>query len=179
MKKLLPILFLLVFLFNVGGYYLMNWGLRYHANKELRQRLDEELLSENEMITLKLPITLPYQTDRSFERMDGEFEYKGEFYKLVKQQLKRDTLYVVCFKDQRQKQLVNDMNNFTKRANDLPASSQTIKLFGSLFKDYTSSGSLELISLQSAWSASLSFTDLSFRLASQIRPILSPPPRVV
>lgn len=178
MKRLLSILFLFVFLFNVGGYYLMNWGLRYHANKELRQQLDDGVLSENQMITLKLPITLPYQSDRSFERVDGEFEYEGEFYKLVKQQLKRDTLYLVCIKDQREKQLVSEMNNFTKLANDLPVSSKTLTLFGNIFKDYTSINTIELMHHQLGWSTSFDFTTTSFNPKSQVMPIHSPPPRV-
>ena len=178
MKRLLSILFLFVFLFNMGGCYIMYWGLRYQANKELQQKLDEGVYGENQTMTLTLPMALPYQIDRNFERVDGEFEYKGEFYKLVKQQLRRDTLYVVCVKDQREKELVSEMIEFTKLANDLPASSQTLKLFGSLCKDYTSNTSLELISHQVGWTAQVDFTTGSFQLISHTMPINSPPPRV-
>ncbi|MBK5278040.1 MAG: hypothetical protein JJE09_04160 [Bacteroidia bacterium] len=179
MKRLLSLLFLFVFLFNVGGYYIMYWGLRYQANKELRQNLDAGIYAESQLITLKLPITLPYQIDRNYERVDGEFEYKGEFYKLVKQQIKRDTLYIICLKDQRVKQLVGEMNNFTRLANDLPVSSKTYKLFGTLFKDYNSASHLELSTRQFGWSTSPEFNNFFTSLSSPDIAKITPPPRVI
>src|SRR4051812_11603943 len=92
LKRLFSLLILFVFLFNMGGYYLMYWGLSYQATQDLRDQLDAGEYLENQAITIALPITIPYATDRDYERVDGEFEYKGEFYKLVKQQLKNDTL---------------------------------------------------------------------------------------
>ena len=36
-----------------------------------------------------------------YERVNGEFEHNGEFFKLVKQKLENDTLNIVCIKDHR------------------------------------------------------------------------------
>ena len=76
-------------------------GLRYQNNVEMLEKLDLEDYNEAEMITVKIPISVPYASDsEEFERVDGLFEHKGEFYRLVKQRLFLDTLYVVCVKDQ-------------------------------------------------------------------------------
>lgn len=156
---------------------MMYRGLSHHANKELRQQLDAGVYGTNQTFTIKLPLTLPYQVDRSYERVDGEFEYKGEFYKLVKQQLKNDTLYIVCLKDNHEKQLVGEMIDFIKLANDLPSTSKTVKLFGSIFKDYTSGNKLELTQLHFGWSTTFSFETKSFDALTRYASIIAPPPR--
>jgi hypothetical protein len=177
MKRLLALLFLFVFFFNVGGYYVMYWGLRQQANAELRTQLDAGLYTENQTVTIKVPITIPYQTDHDFERVDGEFEHKGEFYKLVKQQIKSDTLYVVCIKDQREKQLVGELINYTKLANDLPSTSQTLKLFGNLLKDYSPHSGTELTTDTLGYSSFIDFADHLTHLVFSYSAITSPPPR--
>jgi len=161
----------------MGGYYVMYWGLSQHAAKDLRQQLDKGSYSENQTITIALPITLPYAIDRNYERIDGEFEYKGEFYKLVKQQLKHDTLFVVCIKDSREKHLVNEMINYAKIANDLPSQS-SLKLFNSLLKDYSMSKEFKLITTQSEWLANFTFASMSSSPLFRDHPVNSPPPRI-
>ena len=156
----------------------MYWGLNYQATQNLRKQLDEGVYSDNQAITIAFPITIPYATDRDYERVDGEFEYKREYYKLVKQQLKNDTLFVVCIKDTHQKHLVGEMINFTKLTHDLP-SSQTIKLFGNLLKDYTNSHCLSLIKQNQGWLTHFTFTTETSNLLSREPVINIPPPREV
>ncbi len=52
-------------------------------------RIESKIQSLNEfdkrLITVKIPINLPYQTDwREFESIDGEMSFKGKTYKYVK-----------------------------------------------------------------------------------------------
>jgi hypothetical protein len=157
----------------------MNLGLRYHAKTEISQRLDAELYSESEMITFKVPLVVPYGVDsKDYERIHGEFEHNGEFYKLVKQKLLNDTLYVVCLNNQTEKKLVTDMTNFIKLSTDLPTSSKDhSKVLTNLLKDYVSQSSIELVS-QKGWSLNRAyFTQPSDRLLETDFSILSPPPR--
>jgi hypothetical protein len=158
----------------------MNLGLRYHAKTEISQRLDAELYSESEMITFKIPLAVPYGVDsKDYERINGEFEHNGEFYKLVKQKLLNDTLYVVCLNNQTEKRLVTDMTNFIKLSTDLPTSSKDhSKVLTNLLKEYVSQSSIELIS-QKDWSLSCTFfSQPSDRLLETDFSILSPPPRL-
>jgi len=176
MKRVFALLFLFVFFFNVGGYYIMYWGLRQQANAELRDQLDAGLYTENQTVTIKVPVALPYQTDRDYERVDGSFEYKGDFYKLVKQKTQSDTLYVICIRDQQEKHLVGEMINYTKLFNDFPSTSQTLKLFGNLLKDYTSSAAFELLIGSAGHITEMKFTDNSFQIVSFFISVTSPPP---
>ncbi|HEY5748649.1 MAG TPA: hypothetical protein VIU12_21415 [Chryseolinea sp.] len=178
LKKAFTIFFLSIFLFNIGGYYLVYWVANSRAQKDLLVRLDADNYSSNDLVVFSVPISLPYPLQQpGYERVDGEFEYQGEYYSLVKQRLENDTLFMVCIKDHHKKKLVNVLNTYTNLANNLPVSAQhTIALFAKLFKDYTSSGSTA-ISAGTGWCILLSFVEKEYSLLQRNYPVLSPPPR--
>ena len=178
MKKAFAITLLILFVFQFVGYYVIYVGLRYHAKSELLTRLDAKDYSSEETITLKIPFTLPYWMDsREYERVNGEFQYQGEFYHLVEQKLEKDTLYVVCIKDASETRLHEAMTDYVKLTNDIPASSQkNVKLFGSLMKDYVKGNGTEILEIQQGWSLAYLFGDPCFHLLSISSPVFSPPP---
>lgn len=124
-------------------------------------------------------MSLPYplQQQPGYERVDGEFEYKGEYYRLVKQRLENDTLFMVCIKDQSKKKLVNVLNEYSNLANNLPASAKhTVDQFGKLFKDYTSAG-LPAITNGNRWTLGIAHADKEYALLQLDYPVIAPPPR--
>lgn len=169
---------LVVFLFNVGGYYIVFWGLRYHANKVLVNRLDNNQYLHEETVELKIPVTLPYplQSD-DFERVHGKFEHDGEFYTLVKQKLANDTLYVICIKDHHEKRLVKTMTDYFKLSNDLPLNSKHATTFlGKLIKDFETFRGLTL-ERSCGWCAEQVFTESSSLLPERSISVIAPPPK--
>jgi hypothetical protein len=119
---------------------LVFWALRSQAKLDLLHRLDADAYSSKEVVVLTLPVSLPYPIhDPTYERANGEIEYKGEFYQLVKQKVENDTLFMVCVKDHDQKRLNEAINEYTDLTNNLPAGSKrAMDLLGKLFKDFTS-----------------------------------------
>jgi hypothetical protein len=169
----------MVFLFNVGGYYIVFWGLREHHNSELSAKLDANLYSKEETVELKIPMTLPYpHPQRGFERVNGKFEHNGEHYKLVKQQLRQDTLYVVCIRDVQEKRLVETMEDYVNLSNDMPSSSdKDITFLGKLLKDFETLEEPDIFAT-SGWCANIFHSSGNFDLITQDKTILSPPPKV-
>jgi hypothetical protein len=169
---------LVVFLFNVGGYYIVFWGLRIHSSKALNQRLDANQYSLDETIQLKIPVTLPYPVQQQeFRRVHGKFEHKGQHYQAVKHKLENDTLYIVCIRDQRENTLVNTMAKYARLANDLPSSKQALNFLGKLTKDFESTDDMHIVR-HAGWCRLINFTssvpisrDMQFTIAS-------PPPEV-
>ena len=155
-------------------------GLRYQAKVEMISRIDSRDFSNSETITLKIPFTLPYWADsEDYARVDGEFQYQGEFFKLVEQKLEKDTLYVVCIKDMTEKQLFTTLSEYVKLANDIPASSQqTLKLLGSLIKDYVPALQIEILTSQ-GWIQEFPYHAPSFDLLTLSSPVFSPPPELI
>jgi len=169
---------LILFVFQFVGYYFIYVGLRYQAKSELMARLDTKNYSSEETITLKIPFSLPYWMDsREYERVNGEFQYQGEFYQLVEQKLEKDTLYVVCIKDANEQKLHHAMTAYVKLTNDLPASShKNVKLFSSLMKDYVKGIGAEILRIQVGWSQENEYGDSSFHFLTLTVPVFSPPP---
>jgi hypothetical protein len=161
----------------VGGYYIVFWGLKSQAKSNLLHRLNADEYSSEETIVLSIPLSLPYPThDAHYERAEGEFEYQGQFYRLVKQKIENDTLFVVCIKDQMQKKLNHTMNEYASLVNNLPTTTKhTIDLLAKLFKDYTAT-SFSLPTSLTIWNSDIFFGENSFPLQSSFFSIDSPPP---
>jgi hypothetical protein len=138
LKNIFAILFTALLLLNVMGYYGVFLGLQYKNDRDMIQRLDQDDYSDSETVTIKIPISIPYASDtEDFERVDGKFEHEGEFYRLVKQRLSHDTLYVVVVKDQENKKIDEAITSFVKTFTDKPAdSSSNSKIVISFIKDY-------------------------------------------
>jgi hypothetical protein len=163
----------------VVGYYGVYLGLRMQANKELKQRLDANAYAESETYTLKIPLTLPYQTDwHSFERMDGDFEKDGEFYNLVKRKVERDTLIIVYIKDHKEASLFESLTEFVHASTDTPMSKKASKLIEVFTKDYLSTYS-ELEIASTGWSLSHTFSQPNYFIDCVVDKVTSPPPKAV
>lgn len=97
------------------GHYLVLTILRFENNRTLVQQLDEGHYGGQKTAWLKIPLSLPYLTDwKHFERIDGQFEYKGEYYRLVQKTLRNDTLYVEYICNVQEKSIVNKIIDFVK-----------------------------------------------------------------
>jgi hypothetical protein len=138
MKRLFATVMLILFLLNVVGYYGIFVGLRHMNVQQLVQQLDENSFQESETTTFKIPITVPYYTDsRDFERVNGEFQHNGEVYRLVKQKLQKDTLHIVCVKDNQSKKINQVLEDYVKTFTDKPGESkQSTKSLQVLIKDF-------------------------------------------
>lgn len=179
-KKLLSIVMILLLLFNVGGYYLIFFSLTYQTNKSLVQRFDFDDYSDDETITLKIPISLPYPIIADgFQRVNGEFDYNNSHYKLVKQKHENDTLYIVCYQDKKTKRILDAFSDFAKFSNDLPQSSKnTLTFMGKMISDYETSYQPGIIHYE-RFSLSASFAQLSFPLPDNYSNKFSPPPEQI
>ena len=109
--------------------------------------------------------------------MKGKFEHQGEYYKLIKQKLEGDTLYILCIKDNKEKHLNNKMIEFGNLSNDLPMQSkQSQNLLSKLLKEYEPLHQLVFIT-EEGWVANIKFSHLLFRMLEIEQLIQSPPPK--
>lgn len=153
---------LCLLLLNVVGYYGILEGLKRQSGVALMEKFDAESHNTEEEITIKVPITIPYAASYSeFERVDGEFEHQGQVFRLVKQKLQNDTLFIVCMKDVGSSKINQELADYVKSYTDKPVNSkQGIKTFQLLSKDYISS-SITIQSVSSGWSSSVANQSLA------------------
>ena len=94
--------------------------LQHKTNKNLEALIDNNSYDESQLMELKIPIHLPYQTSwTSYQRYDGEIKLNGTIYKYVKRKLSNDTLYLMCIPNSNKMRLETAKNDFFKLTNDL------------------------------------------------------------
>lgn len=120
MRKIAAILFLTLFLFNLIGYRCLSYYLQQKEKDRFEAGLDKQEYNENDLITLKVPLYMPYQTPWSqFERIDGEITIDGIIYKYVKRKIEDGQLILLCLPNYKKMQLVKATVEFGNHGNDL------------------------------------------------------------
>lgn len=178
MKRLIPITLTLLILMNVMGYYVLLVGLEYNTRKDLVRRFDRGTYNRDEVVTLKIPLSMPYGiTESGYERVDGEFEYQGEYYRLIKQRFSNDTLFVICLKDMESTQINQQLTDYVKTFTDQKSDSKhTGKISINISKDFLPPG-FAISRVCDGWRYNVSGEipeDLYYSITASI---LSPPPR--
>jgi hypothetical protein len=137
-KKLTSIALIVLLLLNVLGYYGVFVGLQYKNDREITKRLDTDIYSGSETVTIEIPVSIPYAVETSeFQRVDGKFEYQGAVYRMVKQRFANGTLFVVCIKDAKATQLNEALRDYVQTFADAPADSKSeTATHLTLIKDY-------------------------------------------
>ncbi len=108
------------------------------VTNNLLWRLDADNYSSDDAIVLSLPLSMPYPAHTGeYMRVNGDFDYDGHHYRLVKQKVEHDTLFIVCIRDHESMKLANALSEYTKAANNLPTGTkQALVFLGKLYKDF-------------------------------------------
>jgi len=122
---------------NTMGYYAIFMGMEYKNSVAMTERLDADQYDESQTMTIEIPVTVPYMPDDSdFKRVDGIFECKGEFYRLVKQKYAKETLTVVVIRDTENKRINEAMSDYVMSFTDSGDDQDSAGITFSFIKDY-------------------------------------------
>jgi hypothetical protein len=101
LKKIIAVILLLVFLYNVSGYYIWFKLEQYNIKSEIRNN------SEIKALTLII-IPLNGKSGLVWTEDNKEFIYHGEMYDVVKVKTGNNSKYYYCINDKKEKQLLTD-----------------------------------------------------------------------
>ena len=183
MKRVLILGTLSLLLLNALGYYPVYLAMQWKAQTEMKARLNSHLFEEDELFTIKIPIGLPYWTEtrQAPERIDGQIQYNGDFYKLYKQEVIADTLVVLAVKDHSEKALFTALSEWVKiTITGLPGTSE--KAAGQvshLIKEYFASQHRTYFYLYDWVANRVDSPDTTCWLPSLYLPLPSPPPDLI
>jgi hypothetical protein len=105
----------------------MNW-LQKTADSRLEARLDTNDYDEASLIEIRVPLDMPYQTDRvDFERFDGEINVDGTHYKYVKRKVQDGVLILKCIPHEARHRIESARDYFFQLVNDLQDNKGTKK----------------------------------------------------
>ncbi len=98
------------------------------ADAIMDARLNQGDYNDADLITLKVPVNLPYQTNwESFERTKGEINIQGTTYTYVKRKLYNDTLILMCIANTEKTEIANKANDYYGKVNGLPLNNENKK----------------------------------------------------
>lgn len=178
MKRLLSIFFLLVFLFNVGGYYVVFWGLQYQAELVVQHQLETGTYAASNEVILSIPINLPYPVyEESYSRVHGDFEHDGVQYKLLRQKIVDDKLIIVCVKDEKGTKLDHTLSTVAKAAHSKKTSQAALSLLTKLINEFQREETVPC-PMTTGWSRDISHVEINLSFNTTTLPINIPPPRV-
>jgi hypothetical protein len=121
LRKIAAILLCGIFFFNWVGYRFLTGMMEEDATRRLDARLDRQQYSEDQMITIKVPITnlAYYNNSARYERSSGQIEINGIPYRYVKRRIYHDSLEMMCIPNQGALQLRQSGKNYFSGVNDL------------------------------------------------------------
>jgi len=144
--------------FNFLGYRWFFSVIENKATAKLEQKISAGNFSEDQLVEIRIPLNMPYYSDKDYEEVYGETDWNGEHYRYVKRKVSNNTLYLLCLPNKEKSSIAKVKNEFTKAVNDIPANKQGsqqkntfIKLLTSEFKiseSFISENSFSSLSLQ-------------------------------
>ncbi len=94
----------------------------------MQASIDADQYNENDLVTVKIPLSMPYQLDQeNFEKVSGEINYNGKIYKYVQRKVSNGELIIQCLPDENKMKLQSAKDDFFKFANDLQQNTSSKK----------------------------------------------------
>lgn len=115
-----------ILLFNWLGYRLLNGIAENDAAHRLEARLDRQQYDDNQLISIKVPLThlAYYNTSTTFDRAYGEIDLNGVPYHYVKRRIYNDSLEMLCIPNTMELKLRMSCNDYFGLINDLGQTSK-------------------------------------------------------
>ncbi len=125
MRKFSAILFLFTFLFNLIGYRAVFNYAQKQSDTQLEASLDKSQYNDADLITIKVPLSMPYQTVQSaWERVNGEVTCNGKIYKYVKRRIVSGEMELQCLPDNNKMLIQTAKDDFFKTTNDIASANK-------------------------------------------------------
>lgn len=124
MKRIAAILLLALMVFNLAGYRWLFSAIENKATAKLEQKISAGKYNDEQLVEIRIPLNMPYYTDKDYESVYGETDFNGEHYRYVKRKVSGNTLYLLCLPNKEKNDIAKVKNEFTKAVNDIPANKQ-------------------------------------------------------
>lgn len=120
MKRILAIGMLLALMFNMGGYMLLFNYFISQSDEFANEQISKGLYKPDELVEIKIPIQLPYITERQYESISGQIQLDGHNYNYVALKITSDTMYVKCVPNYEKTRLLSENIITATDVSDLP-----------------------------------------------------------
>ncbi|MBS1507960.1 MAG: hypothetical protein JSS79_15070 [Bacteroidetes bacterium] len=122
-------------------YYALIFMAQRQLTEEVLQRIEANSDELGGNLILTIPLEYPYAAaTEEYTRVDGQFVYQGENYRMVKQKFYRNILYVVCIREALEEDTPAAIADFSKLFSGEHAdrANTSFKMINAFAKDYFS-----------------------------------------
>ena len=107
--------------FNLAGYRWLFSAIENKATAQLEQKISAKQYSDDQLVEIRIPLNMPYYSDKEYEDVYGETDFKGEHYRYVKRKVSGNTLYLMCIPHKEKTSIVKAKKDFANAVNDTPS----------------------------------------------------------
>jgi hypothetical protein len=111
-------------IFNLAGYRWLFSAIEKNSTANLEQKISAGKYNDEQLLEIRIPLNMPYYSDKDYEEVYGETDFNGEHYQYVKRKVSDNTLYLLCLPNKEKTNLVKVKNEFTKAVNDIPGNKE-------------------------------------------------------
>lgn len=164
--------------FNLLGYRWFFSVIEENATTKLEQKISAGNFNEEQLVEIRIPLNMPYYSDKDYEEVYGETDWNGEHYRYVKRKVSNNTLYLLCLPDKENTSIAKVKNEFTKAVNDFPVNKQGSQQKNNFIKLLTTEFKIteSLISENSFSSLSLQFISRNTAVTNLFIPLTEAQP---
>lgn len=173
---------LVLLVYNFLGYYVVFYFEHRDVREEFAEYINLRQYQEQDLKLFKVPISVYLEkTSSDFSRVEGDFEYNGRFYEVVKQSIQNDTLYTYCLNNEKEEQLLAQLydhiaNNGLDTKNSKSGKSNPLK---NLLKEYIQKNYSNMAAVLVGSINTQNNTQYFFNLPYIYLSIPNPPPELV
>jgi hypothetical protein len=114
MKRILSISLLMIFLFQMAGYYLV-FKIQQHEIRKEFKRLLFEGIAEDKLVTFEIDDFQKSEAQSGIKFIeDHEILYRGTFYDIVRKEIHGSMIKYFCIADHDETRLYADLGRFVK-----------------------------------------------------------------
>jgi hypothetical protein len=122
LRKISAILLLAILLFYTAGYRWMFSIMENKAAAKLERHINSGNYKSEELVEIRIPLNMPYYSDKEFESVYGETDWNGRHYQYVKRKIESNTLILLCLPNIEKNNIASAENNLTKNLSDISSS---------------------------------------------------------
>ncbi|HZY79378.1 MAG TPA: hypothetical protein VFE50_07645 [Cyclobacteriaceae bacterium] len=160
-RRLVSLSFAALITFNTVGYsYVLDW-YRDDLNRKAEELIDNHISEISGNLIFTVPVTQLYQAAMTeYTRTEGEFLFEGVSYRMVKQKVQGNLLYVVCVNDQAAHIATDEINDLIAATSGQTSneSSSTAKNISNSLLKYCDTSTASNSQNSNGWLQAIGFT---------------------
>jgi hypothetical protein len=121
LKKLIAVALLAIYLFTIGGQFVLHQYAAFLSDRFFVQQTSKGLYNVHDLTEVKLPVDMPNMADwPAYENISGQIQFENSTYNYVKMRITRTALYLMCVPDYATTRFAGKNIIHAKQAKDAP-----------------------------------------------------------